>query len=266
MGRQAPDAELSTRNGGRITTASEWFRLLAGLAIAFALFDTAARTLGSDRGQAGIVIAGLVLAALAGAERWLFGRPARTIPPSLGLGRPDLRGIAAAAGVSALLLIAIAVIPAPRGEYPAMLPGWLHLLPGLFAQAGLAEEALFRGYLFGHLYAGRTFSRAAGLSMLPFLGVHLFLFATLPWPIALASVLLAAAMSFPLAHLYVIGGHTIWAPAILHFVAQGTLKVLALPPESATQIAVLWMVACATLPLLVFVVPQRRGDGRSELM
>jgi membrane protease YdiL (CAAX protease family) len=261
METQVPDADPSTGNGTRIAIADEWFRLLAGLAIAFALFETTARILGSDRGQAGIVVAALVLAALAGAERWLFGTPARTIPRSLGLGRPDVRGIAAAAGVSALLLIVIAAIFALRGEYPGMTPGWLYLVPGLLAQAGLAEETLFRGYLFGHLYAGRTFWRAACLSMLPFLGVHLFLFATLPWPIALASVLLAAAMSFPLAHLYVIGGHTIWAPALLHFVAQGTLKVLALPPEATTQTAALWMVACAALPLLVFMVPRQQDGG-----
>jgi membrane protease YdiL (CAAX protease family) len=256
MERQA----LSTGNGTQIATADQWLRLLAGLAIAFALFETTARTLGSDRGQAGMVVAALVLAALAGAERWLLGTPARAIPRSLGLGRPGVRGIAAAAGVNALLLIAIAAIFALRGEHPGVTPGWLNLVPGLFTQAGLAEEALFRGYLFGHLYAGRTFWRAAGLSMLPFLGVYLLLFATLPWPIALASVLLAAAMSFPLAHLYVIGGHTIWAPAILHFVAQGTLKVSALPPE-ATTVAIVWMVACAALPLLVFMVPRRQDGG-----
>jgi hypothetical protein len=93
--------------------------------------------------------------------------------------------------------------------------------------------------------------------MLPFLAVHLTLFATMPWPIALASLALAAVLSFPLAHLYVIGGTTIWAPALLHFVVQGTLKVVVIPAEAAATVPVLWMAACATIPLLVFAVPRR---------
>jgi membrane protease YdiL (CAAX protease family) len=44
----------------------------------------------------------------------------------------------------------------------------------------VAEEVLFRGYLFGHLRRGRSFWRAAVLSMLPFVCVHLLLFFTMP--------------------------------------------------------------------------------------
>ena len=71
-----------------------------------------------------------------------------------------------------------------RGMTPAFYPGWISLLPGLFAQAGIAEEVLFRGYLFGHVRVGRTFWRAAAVSMLPFVSVHLILFFSMPWPIA----------------------------------------------------------------------------------
>ena len=71
--------------------------------------------------------------------------------------------------------------------FPGCSPGYRHRLahasrlagcslPGLFAQAGIAEELLFRGYLFGHLREGRSFWRAALLSMPPFLAVHLLLF------------------------------------------------------------------------------------------
>lgn len=57
--------------------------------------------------------------------------------------------------------------------------------------------------------------------MPPFVAVHVLLFTYLPLPIAAAATLLSLAMSFPLARLYDLGGATIWAPAILHFVAQG---------------------------------------------
>jgi membrane protease YdiL (CAAX protease family) len=60
--------------------------------------------------------------------------------------------------------------------------GWPLLLPGLFAQGGIAEECLFRGYLFGHLRRERSFWRAAWLSVPPFVAVHLCCSRTCPSP------------------------------------------------------------------------------------
>ena len=64
----------------------------------------------------------------------------------------------------------------------------LWLVPGLFAQAGIAEEVLFRGYLFRHAREGRDFWRAALVAAGLFVTVHLLMFLMLPWPIALASL------------------------------------------------------------------------------
>ena len=139
-----------------------------------------------------------------------------------------------------------------------LLSGWISLLPGLFAQAGIAEEVLFRGYLFGHIRVGRTFWRAAAVSMLPFVTVHLVLFFSMPWSIALASVLLAIVISFPLAHLFELGGDTIWAPAFLHFVIQATVKVLVFS-QGAESFAIVWMAASATVPLVIFAVKTPTG-------
>jgi hypothetical protein len=98
----------------------------------------------------------------------------------------------------------------------------------------------------------RTFWRAAALSMLPFVAVRLVLFVSMPWPIALASVLLAIVISFPLAYLFELGGDTIWAPAFLHFVIQATVKVVAFS-QGTESFALVWMLASATVPLLIFV-------------
>jgi hypothetical protein len=87
--------------------------------------------------------------------------------------------------------------------------------------------------------------------MVPFVIVHLILFASMPWPIALASVALATITSFPLAYLYELGGNTIWAPAVLHFVIQATVKVLIVEP--ADSFALAWMALSALVPLLVFL-------------
>ena len=203
------------------------------------------------------MVAALVVAATAAANWFVMrGRGVSTVR-QLGLGTPRARGIAVAGGVSLLMFAFAWAFLRAMGLTATFYPGWLALVPGLFAQGGIAEEVLFRGYLFGHIRAGRTFWRAACLSMLPFVAAHLVLFATMPWPIALASVLLSIIISFPLAHLYELGGHTIWAPALLHFVIQGTVKVLVVSPGPET-FAVAWMAASALIPLLVFAVKRIR--------
>ena len=233
-----------------------WTRLLLGLALVFALFHFVAAALGSDRGQAGVVVGALVVAATLAAERVLFGVPIASAVRDVGLGWPTARGVLTAAGVCVLLLQVFPATAWLDGARLVLDQRWAALLPGLFAQAGIAEEALFRGYLFRRVRVGRSFWRAVALSTLPFVAVHLFLFATMPWPIALAAVLLSAIVGAPLAHLFELGGGTIWAPALLHFTVQGAIKLVSLDPPDP-RLPVIWMVASALLPFLAFVVPHR---------
>ena len=93
--------------------------------------------------------------------------------------------------------------------------------------------------------------------MLPFVAVHLLLFVTMPWPIALAAVLLAVVTSFPFAHLYELGGSTIWAPALLHFVVQATVKIVVIDNPAAAAFPLVWMAAAAVVPMLALLVPRR---------
>jgi len=232
---------------------------VVGLFLVFGLFHVSATILGSDRGQNGILIGTLVVAATAAAERFLLRQQREALVRSLGLGRPRATGMVVAGGVTFLLLISTFLFVRARELSPAFYPGWTSLLPGLFAQGGIAEEVLFRSFLFGHIRVGRSFWRAAWLSMLPFVVVHLVLFFSMAWPVALASVLLAVVISFPLAYLFELGGDTIWAPAILHFVVQATVKV-AVFPQGAESFALAWMAVSAMVPLLVFTVraPTRR--------
>jgi len=108
-----------------------------------------------------------------------------------------------------------------------------------------------------NLRRGRSFWRAAALSVLPFAGVHLYLFWTMPWPIAAASLALSIVTAFPLAHLFELGGHTIWAPAILHAVIQGTIKVIVITGDNSAMLPLIWIAACAVSPLGVFVFRRR---------
>lgn len=244
----------------------DWLRLVPGLALVFGLFHGAATILESDRGQRGILVGALVVAATAAVYRFVRRGRDEAVFRQLGLGVPRAEGMIAASAIAVLLWMAALLFVRANSMTFAFYPGWLSLVPGLFAQAGIAEEVLFRGYLFGQLRAGRTFWQAATVSMLPFVGVHLILFLTMPWPIALASVLLSVIISFPLARLFELGGSTVWPPALLHFVIQGTVKVLVFP-EGGESFALAWMAASATIPLLVFIrmssSASRRGGAAS---
>jgi len=240
-----------------VRNLTQWTRLIFGLAAVFALFHGAARALGSDRGQAGLIVGAIVLSATLAVERIAFGQRIGPAIRSLGLGRPQSVGLVAAILICGALLLMIPVYAGITDASVALLPGFVSLIPGLFAQAGIAEEVLFRGYLFGRLRRGRTFWQAARLSMLPFVGVHLLLFFTMPWPIALAALLLSVLMSFPLAQLFELGGGTVWPPALLHFVVQGTVKVLVVSGDAAWVFPLAWMAASAVIPMFVFLLPQR---------
>ena len=89
------------------------------------------------------------------------------------------------------------------------------------------------------------------------MAVHLVLFVTMAWPVALAAVLLSAILSPPLAHLFELGGGTVWAPALLHFVVQGAIKLIT-PENTTALLPLIWMAASGVLPYLVFLVRSRR--------
>ncbi len=169
-----------------IDTVGPWLRLLLGLILVFALFHWSAVVLRSDRGQAGLIVGALVVAAILAVQRVLFRQPVLLAVVAVGLGRPHAKGLAVAGGIGLMLASVVPLFARATSGSVDLVPGWAALVPGLFAQAGVAEETLFRGYLFGHLRRGRSFWRAASVSMLPFVAVHLFLFFTMPWPIALA--------------------------------------------------------------------------------
>ena len=227
-------------------------RLFCGLLIVFVLFQFLGHSLHSDRGQAGILIGAVIVASMLLYERVAYGVPFRDGGLVLGLGRPDARGIWVSCLVSALLLVSLPVWAWFSGEKISLNTERLWYVLGIFAQAGIAEETLFRGFLFGHLRRTRAFWSAALISTIPFALVHLILFITMPASIAIASLVLSIITSFPFSFLYEIGGRTIWAPAILHFVIQGAIKVVDLP-NSESRLPLIWIGLCAAVPNLVFI-------------
>ncbi len=233
--------------GPPVATRAAWARLLLGTGFAYAAFHVSATLLRSDRGERGLEVCALVLVALVAVERGLHGTPMREMGTALGLGRPRPFGVLVAAILAALLVGGGWVAAVALDVTWTTRPGWGSTVPGLFAQAGIAEEALFRAYLFGRLRRGRSFRRAALLSLLPFVGVHLVLFFTMPWTVATAAVVLSAVLAVPFARLFELGGSSVWAPALLHAVIQGTVKVVEVPGVAGMRFPLCWMAACIAL-------------------
>jgi membrane protease YdiL (CAAX protease family) len=228
-------------------------RVIVGGVALWAIMDRAAALSGSLRGEWGAPIAAVIVAGALAVAYFLHAERPRAAIVALGLGRAPMRGILAAVGIAALLALYFPLL-APSAT---IRPGWPLEALGLFAQAGIAEETIFRGHVFGRLRATHTFWRATLLSAIPFVGVHLLLFATLDPPIAAAATVLSAAIAPPLARLHELGGT--WAPAIVHFAIQGFIKLVDVPESGMPGIAIGWMAACATVPWLAFAVPRARG-------
>ena len=129
-----------------ISSPREWTWLLTGLAAIYGLFQLTAAGLRSERGEAGLAVAALVTIATLAVERAWTGRSVARAALTLGLGLPRARGMTAAAAVCLLLVLVVPVFAWSTGTAARIAPGAGWLLPGLFAQAGLAEELLFRGY------------------------------------------------------------------------------------------------------------------------
>jgi membrane protease YdiL (CAAX protease family) len=239
-------------------------KLVAGLVAVFALFQAVAIGFHSARGEAGVLVALAVVTALVGIEAFLFKRGFTQTLAFLGLGRPALRSLVAAGVIGILLVAVLLTVTRTTGIALPLISSWPVLVVGIIAQAGIAEETLFRAYLFGHLRAARPFWQAAFLAMLPFLVVHLFLFFTLPPAVAAAAVGLAAISSFPLAYLFELGRGTIWASALVHSVMQGALKLVAVPSEATLGLPLLWIAASALTPFLVFLVGRPRDGQQTE--
>jgi membrane protease YdiL (CAAX protease family) len=211
--------------------------------------DRSAAGLGSTRGEHGWLVCAIVTTVAIAAEGLLSGSgPGRSIR-ALGFAfpRPGAALLALAfAGTPFLFFPALAV---STGEHLTSVPDFAPQAAGIFAQGGVAEELVFRGFLFRRLRAGRTFWRAAVLSSAPFVAVHGFLFVTLDFEVALLALLLSLSLSFPLAWLFELAGASVWPPALVHATVQGAAKLSDAGSRASVAVA-LWMVFSATTPWL----------------
>jgi membrane protease YdiL (CAAX protease family) len=166
-----------------------------------------------------------------------------------GLGRPAGRAVVVALGVAALVQLAYPLAGAGAG----LRPGWPWLLLGIFAFHGLAEELVWRGYAFARLRRTRSFGGAVALSMPLIAATHLPVIATSGLAVGLAALVVAAATSLPLAHLYELGRNTIWAPAIVH-TGIDSFKLVTIPDDVRLTFSLTLAAVSVLVPLLALTV------------
>jgi membrane protease YdiL (CAAX protease family) len=171
----------------------------------------------------------------------------------VGFGIPNWRVMGIAIVISALMLAFFPLYSSLTGVALPLQTHWPWILIGIVVGVGIAEETLFRGYVFGFLREKRTFLKAATLSMILFGTMHLLLLFWLPLPIAIAAIVLAILAAYPTAYLFETGNRTIWPSAILHTTALAT-NLFQIPAELAVSLSLQWMGIVVIGLILVFVM------------
>jgi membrane protease YdiL (CAAX protease family) len=199
-----------------------------------------------------MVIPAVAMLGLAlGFEMLFFKRQPLQALRQLGYGFPRGRAVVVALILSGLMLLFFPILSLVTGARLSLNQDWLLTLAGIIVLNGLAEETLFRGYVFGNLRQGSSFLRAGFISLLLFAAVHLYLFIGNPWIIGLVGTLVAVASAFPIAYLFERGNSTIWAPVILH-ITTASIRLVTIPEGLYMPAAGAWLVLLIFLSLLVF--------------
>jgi membrane protease YdiL (CAAX protease family) len=234
-------------------------RFLLGFLILWAVL--AGTSAGDPTARWGPLVLLAVAASAFAVSRWLFGTSAREAVRALGLGRPTGRSLAVSAVVSFLVLLVWPTTALVSGAAIALRPDWPVLLLGVFALHGLAEEMVWRGYVFRRLSARRAFWPAVGWSMPLIAATHIPIVVAAGPAIGLSAMLVAAVTTIPLSRLYVLGGGTVWAPALLH-TAIDAFKLVALPAAAQAVYPGLVIGFGLAAPLLVLAFRSDRGGER----
>jgi membrane protease YdiL (CAAX protease family) len=196
------------------------------------------------------------------AERTLFTDTLTTALRAVGFA-PVHRRVLAAAFVASLPMWAFLPLAAwTNGVSVGLRSDWLLLLAGVVLVNGITEEVIHRGFVFRHLRRGRSFAAASTLSATLFAAQHLYIIVTSGWTIGLASVLLAALLSYPMALIFERGGNSIAGPAVLHTSSNAPVIVLAMPEDLMARLLVAHMGVILMSLCLVLLLERPREDER----
>ena len=229
-------------------------RILAGAALMYLVLQGGLTLLipRLDLTWASLIVAAAMFALAFAIERVAFKRNPLMALAALGFGRPNPGALLAAGIIAAVMVAFFPLYSVATGTQFSLKSDWLWVLAGAIALNGLAEETLFRGFVFGHLrQAGHSFKRAGFVSLLIFGAVHLYLFTSNPPVVAILATLLAISAAFPFAFLYERARRTIWAGVILH-VAAHAFRLVDIPETQTLTVASVWILLQFGAVFLVF--------------
>lgn len=194
----------------------------------------------------------LCLAGIAGiavAERRLFGSGWRRIFATLGFVRPRPRAVFVAIVASLPMWLYLPIHAWLVGESWSLNRDWMPILLGVILVNGVAEEAIHRGFIFGHLRETHSFWTSAMVSAVIFAAQHIYLLATIGTFAGVSSVVLALIVAFPLCLLYEGGGNSLGAPAILHTSSNAPMMLFVIPEAAGTVLVPYMTVVLASMCL-----------------
>jgi membrane protease YdiL (CAAX protease family) len=196
------------------------------------------------------------------AERLLFSGTLIEASRALGLRRARTSTVIVALLVSMPMWLFLPILAWAQGVGVGLRSDWFNLLVGVVLVNGVTEEAIHRGFAFGHLRQGRSFAAAATLSAIVFAAQHLYIIPTSGWTVGVASVLLAVLLTYPMAFMFERGGRSIVGPAVLHTSANAPVSVFELPQDFLPTALVPHMVVVLVSLYLVFL---HRWDRATEI-
>jgi membrane protease YdiL (CAAX protease family) len=200
-----------------------------------------------------IVVLAAVLLVVLLPGKLVYRKSILIIISDIGLRKTNLSGLAPGIFVSVALLCTYPMLGYLLNASITSSESWQWNIIGLIFTGGVAEEMLFRGYLFGGLRKEMSFRKAALISAICFTLIHLFMFSYMDWPVALLSTLLALATSIPLAFLFEKGSNTIWSPAIVHTAIRTIGLVVTVDEEHFMQFSMAWITACMIQPYIILI-------------
>jgi membrane protease YdiL (CAAX protease family) len=227
-------------------------RITIGVAFLYGVISLAATLAGSLRGEAGLAICALVIVAALAAERVLFGAPPRRALNLLGLTRLPSGGLLPVLLVCVPLVAYYPVLGIVTGAPVVLREGWVLTAVGVFLQGGVAEEVIWRGFLFRHLREGRGFWAASLATMGYMVVAHALLVWSLDPVSAAAAIVISAVIVFPMCHVFELDRGAVWSVALIHAAVQGIPKLFDVSAEIAPLAIVGWAALSILAPLLVF--------------
>ncbi|HRI61649.1 MAG TPA: CPBP family intramembrane metalloprotease [Saprospiraceae bacterium] len=232
-------------------------QVFGGFTLIFITIDRVAAYFGPDDLTTGFWAAAIIAVVIAIVlEILVFKHKLPAAIRFLGFGRPHKRTLIVTAVVCGLTLLYFPIFSSLTGASVSIPDNWLWKLSGIVAIHGIAEEVLFRGFVFHHLRAGRTFHQAAFLSMLVFAIAHVYLFTYMPAPLALFATFLALASTYPFAYLFEQGNNTIWAPALFH-TGVHAVSFFVISESHAMIAGMVWMSIWIISALLIYILRGR---------